>query len=230
MKLFTTLPLTYLGSINYFWNCLQSDVIVFTDQLQFTKRSASTLSPFFSKNEIQLRIPVKRGNHKQPISEKMIEVNEPWKTNHIKTLKHLFHNEPYAYYYLPQLEALYSAGAAKLSDFLFRLNAQIMQWLYSKASLRMASTFPKETNSNRFILTVCSELDTSNYINEHKVFDNQWLDKRFLELNQVNIHYFSPMRQASVFTPFNHQPILAWLMRYGPEAGYLLKQFLPERV
>lgn len=230
MKLLTTLPLNFYSTLKYYWDFQQVDYVILTDLFQFTKRSPLTISAPLGDNDLQLRIPVKHDGQPKSIVDKRIDYTSNWPENHIKSLKHLFHNEPYAYYYLPQIEALYAQQFVLLADFLEAVTEQITSWLYFKPTLLRASELINEQCSSMFVVKNCTYLGCKSYSSHAVVFDKKWVDKEVLTKNRIHVGIFEPFPSSSLFDPFKERSVLNYLLQYGPEAGFLLKQFMPEAV
>jgi len=228
MKKLSTMPLKYWPGLQYFWNTIQLDYVVLTDQFQYTKRSPLTISSPFPESSLNMRIPIRHEGKALDIFQKKIDVTSNWKKNHLKTLKHYFHNEPYAYYYMPQLEELYEKPNQYLAEFLEITTKKILVWLYSKTKIIRASRLKTIDDNNRFVIESCQALNCEHYLNDPVVFRKKYVDKSVLEEKCLKVSFFIPFSESKLFSLYKTNNILAYLMHYGPEAGFLLRQFMPE--
>jgi hypothetical protein len=227
MKLFTVTP-AYLPALAYFWKIAQCDILILTDHLQFTKRSPATISAPMHSNMECLRIPVYHDSPQKPIAAKRIDLSDNWKKKHLTTIRHLYHNLPFAYHFLPLLEEIYSNEEEFfLSPFLHRLIEQFLHWLHLPAKVFASSGMKITDSPTELIREWHRELQCSHYINDDQVFSNGWVDRQALENDSIACDTLLAIPDAHIFQAQAKISILEFLCLYGPEAGYLIRQFLP---
>ncbi|MBD3224092.1 MAG: hypothetical protein GF313_05145 [Caldithrix sp.] len=226
-RLTTQLP-CYLGSLEYFWKIAQCDVLVLTDQLQYTKRSVASISAPLKENDDRLRIPVKHDEQPTPIFKKRIDTSLNWTRKHYKTLYHTYHHLPFAYYYLPQLNEVFDRLPSKLTDVLYNIIMLISGWLHFDVQIITGSSITNFEEANAFIRQAMHQYQASIYLNDETVFRRNWVSKKILNEFGVETKTFYPLPDSHLFRSYAHQSILLFILQFGPESGYLIKQYLPE--
>ena len=227
MKLATFTP-AYLPSMDYFWRAAQADHIIYTDHFQYVKRSLSTISAPLDENKLLLRIPVLHDKKRLPLSEKRIDYSAPWHKKHFKSIHHLFHELPYAYHYLPQIKAIFDKEIINLSDFLNEWQVIFLKWLQLPVKSKRASEIGFRDQNEAVLLFWCHKYSAKGYITQKEIFKKGWVDQELLEKKGIQCSTFAPMPEAHILTSYKDLSILNFLLQFGPEAGYLIRQYLPE--
>lgn len=226
MKALAAVMPAYWPSLYFFWNAVQCDVLVLTDHFQFTKRSSATVSAPLRLSQPALRIPVRHFNPTDSIALKVFDSGSKWQKKHIQTIRHQFHHAPYAYYYLPVLEELITDAGSSLSDFLFTTTAQLLNWLHLDVRLLRSSQLPHSGSHEALLHTWCAALDCHTCLTESVFITEQRLNPAFLKNKGIICKPFAPFPDFHILQSNRNLSILHFLMEYGPEAGYLLRQYL----
>ncbi len=213
-------------SLHFFWNASQCDTIVLTDHFQYTKRSAATTSAPLQVSQSALRIPVKHLKTAAPVSEKVIDANSLWHKKHMHTIRHLFHNTPYAYYYLPTLEELFNQKETSLSDFLLNTTRQLMTWLGIKANLVRSSELFHTGSHETLLHNWCETFGCDTCLTEADILNKQFINRDVLKKAEILCRAFEPLPEYHILHSNRNLSILSFLMDYGPEAGYIIRQYL----
>ncbi len=217
----------YLPSLDFFWNAAQCDVLYFTDHFQFTKRTALNISPCLSGKDNRLRIPVKHDHETRLIFEKKTDDTINWKQRHFKTIRHAYASYPFSYFYLPELEEFFKNTNVMLSSFVIDLNRLLIRFLSLNLKTYSASQQPLEMNNDEAIISWCKKNNADACINSHHIFDNGWLNKSELESAGIKTKHFTDFPEYNIFQNYKEYSILKFILQYGPEAGYMIKQYLP---
>lgn len=226
MTTFSTFRPEYLPSLSRFWDLAQCDHIIFTDHLQYTKKSPlSTSAPLNGPDE-RLRIPVSHHPLKQPICMKTVDDHNNWRKRHLKTLSHTFHHFPYGYYYLPLLEERYVTDTDNLSDILISFLEALLSWLHFDRKIHRASSVNSIKNVHDFIDLWYRNLEADRYLTKQDVFINRWLTETELKQRRISYGYFAPFPDYHILQAYKDLSILHFLMQFGPEAGYLIRQYM----
>lgn len=226
MKTFSTFRPEYLPNLLYFWKLAQCNHAVLTDHLQYTKRSAVSISTPLNRTDQYLTIPV---NHKplvQPIYKKAIDDHNPWRKTHERTLYHVFHHHPYGYYYLPLLKELYFNSGVKLSDLLISLIEHCARWLNLEVSFHRSSEHGISSDPYTFLDSWAHRFQPVRYLVSEEIFTNTWLEPESLESSGIVYDTFQAFPAYHILETYKEKSILAFLMQFGPEAGYLIRQYL----
>ena len=225
MKL-TTIPPAYLPSLNYFWQIAQTNHIIFTDHFQYVKRSPLTISAPLHENGLQLRLPVRHDHIPLAISHKNIDHSTTWMKKHFRSISHLFHDTPYAYYYLPQIEMLLNKATLNLSDFIYQWLNSFILWLQLPVDIQRVSEIGSKDSNEESIVFWCDKFSCREYLAESEVFRKGWVKQRLLEKRKIKCSTFAPMPEAHILTSYKDLSVLNFLLQFGPEAGYLIRQYI----
>lgn len=226
IKLSTARP-EYLPGFEYFWKLAQSDILIFTDHFQYVKRSPITVSPPLSGFGSSMHIPVRHTEKPLSIKDKKIDLRQNWQTKHFKSLYHQFHLTPFAYYYLPRFEEIYMKNRENLADFLIELLENIIGFLHLPLKIMRASQLGFKTDNNSTIIDWCHRLQVSKYLTSQEVITNSWIDRNMIEDAGIKVKTFAPLPDYHILQSYTEFSVIGFLMQYGPEAGYILKQYLP---
>ena len=219
----------FLPGLTYFWQIAQCDVAVFTDHLSFSKGSSINRSAPFPDGQTVLRIPVLHNEKRGRIFETEIDYHSGWKEKHLKTLHHFFHNLPFAYYYLPELEDLFNSEFNSLGDFLFELHKILVHWLHLSVRFLRSSEGDFNGSAEELIAFWCAKTHSATYISQPETFENQWVNKQQLKEKGLEISTFSPLPDSHLLRNYQDTTILQFLLQFGPEAGFIIQQYLPSK-
>ncbi len=225
MKILATIRPAFLPNLEYFWQILQSDVAIFTDHLPFSKGQGLNRSAPLNTPETVLTIPIQHGQPNSAITEKLLVDDPHWRQKHLKTLHHLFHNFPFAFYYLPQIEEIYASNLNKLADFLFILIKNFLHWLHLPVQIVRSTELTTSAESNTLIINWCKQFECQGYIAEQKTFQKGWVDAKYLKNRGIQPFVLAPLPKANLLSNYASKSILHFLLQFGPEAGYILKQY-----
>ena len=216
----------YFPSVEYFWCFAQCNSIVLTDHFQYSKRKAFSISAPINNSDTVLTIPVSHDNELNPVYRKIISYDHDWPIKHYSTIKHQYQRQPYAYLYLPKIEKLLFSGEPNLSTFLTKQISQISDWLNFNVEINQASEIGYQPDNNNCIIDWCRLFKSSTYINSSFVFENNFVDEDKLKQKAISSMVFIKYPTASIYQYYKNLSILSFLFQFGPEAGYLIKQFL----
>ncbi|MBN2426608.1 MAG: WbqC family protein [Calditrichaceae bacterium] len=224
---FTTLPLWYIPSLNYIWKLAQCSLCVFADHLQYNKKSPVSISAPLGEDNHRITLPVRHDGKRLPISEKLIDNSIDWAAKHYKTMYHIYHQFPYGYYYLPKIKEILERQNTNLSDYLFLWIEKMIGWMHLSVKVHRSSELNYPGNDTDLIINISENYKKNIYVNENEVYERGWINKHTLEQKKIIIRNFVEFPEANIFAAHRHMTILTFLMRFGPEAGFLIKQFQP---
>lgn len=225
MKLAAMAP-AYLPPLSYFWKMAQAERVIITDHFQYVKRSSLSVSAALDENGLQLRIPVLHDKRPVPILEKKTDRATPWPGKHFRSISHLFHDAPYAYHYLPQMEELLSKAASNLSDFLYGWLDSFLRWLQLPVKTERASEVGSKDTNEESILFWCEKYGCREYIADAGVYYKGWVKPDILAKKKIKCREFAPMPEAHILATYKDLSVINFLLQFGPEAGYLIRQYL----
>ena len=219
----------YLSSLEYYWYLAQCEIIILTDHFQYTKRSPISISAPLKNVDDRLRIPVRHDHKPKSVSEKRIDNKSNWKKKHFNSIYHTFHNYPFAYYYLPIIEDIYKETNNKLSDFLFNFIQLLTQQLHLSSKIYRSSELKHDMENTELIIHWSKKTLTNTYLSFAEVYDKGWINKDRLLKAKIICKPFLLFPEAHIFKSNKSNSILNFLLQYGPEAGCLIKQYMPGR-
>jgi len=225
MKISAIRP-AYLPPLKLYWQLAQADVVLFADHLQYVKRSDITTSAPLTEKGQRLRIPVKHDPAPQPIARKITDSQDNWRRKHRQTLRHVYHDYPFAYYYLPQMEEWYARPQDKLADFLFDFAVHLSDFLHFEIKwLRSSEMSHINPSHEDFIIRSAGDGKAAHYLTE----GGAGLDWDVLQQAGIQPEPFEPLPDAHIFQSYGDVSILTFLMQFGPEAGFMIRQFMPDK-
>ncbi len=225
--LLTTMRPAYLPALEFFWNVAQCDVLILTDQIQYVKRSEISVSAPLKNEDDRLRLPVRRRPHPAPIYQKELDSGINWASKHYRTIYHSYHDLPYAYYYLPRIERLYTRDRSSLMNFLHDTLQTLLEFMRLNVRLYRASAFNRFKDNASFIAGVMNATGANGYINERQVFRMGWIDTAALQNRSLPVKIFKDYPDSHFLQSYRSTSALHFILQLGPEAGYLLRRYLP---
>ncbi len=221
MKITAIRP-AYLPPLKTFWNISQVDVALFADHLQYVKRSDITASAPLTPEEQRLRIPVKHNPQPLAIAQKITNAQDNWQRKHWQTLRHVYHDYPFAYYYLPQVQEWYAEAQDSLADFLFKVTTNLGNFLHLDVSWKRSSEIQLNGLSHEdYIIKSVGAQQSAEYLTERK----NGLDWDILQMSGIQRRSFTPLPSVHLFQSYAGESVLTFLMQFGPKAGYMIRQF-----
>ncbi len=226
MTALSALMPAYWPSLQFFWNAAQCRFIILTDHFQYSKRSSATVSAPLRLSQPSLRIPVRHLDAQTAIAEKQFAPNSSWHKKHLQTLRHQFHHAPYAYYYLPDIQTLLSESYATLGDFLFALTSQLFNWLHFDLSVYRSSQLVTEGNHEQLLQNWCTQFQCDTCLTEPSALEQGFIRTEPLIEAGISCRTFLPVPDFHILQSNSRLSVLNFLMDYGPEAGYIIRQYL----
>ncbi len=219
----------FLPSLAYFWKIAQIDQVIIADHFQYVKRSDAAISAPIGQQRLLLRVPVLHDKNPAPIFKKEINSSRAWRNKHYKTLKHIFNKAPFADYYFPAIEGLLFNDENLLSEFHIKWLKYFIDCLHLPASIHMASQIGSGKTNEESISLWSKYLSCNEYITDGPVYEKGWIKPDLLKLHHIKCRQFSAMPEAHILALYKDLSILEFLFQFGPEAGYILRQYLPSR-
>lgn len=144
----------------------------------------------------------------------------------MQTIRHLFHNTPYAYYYLPALEELFGNSEESLSDFLFHTTTQLMNWLRFDVQIVRSSGLKHAGSHETLLQNWCEQFHCTTCLTEAVFLEKRIINQEILKKAGIRCRAFVPLPDYHILQSNRELSVLAFLMDYGPEAGYIIRQYL----
>ncbi|MBD3386795.1 hypothetical protein GF407_17970 [candidate division KSB1 bacterium] len=140
MKLTVVEP-AYFPTLKICSKIAAADKVIFADTFKFKKHSLINRTPVKSDcGKLWLTIPVYTKGQKNTLVHRVkIVKNDRWKNSHLKTLYNHYHNAPYFYFYIEQIQDLLSQSLS--------LDQLLLQTcLFSMRSLHLSSLMIKSSD------------------------------------------------------------------------------------
>jgi len=217
----------YIPWIGYFYKIASSDIFVFHDDVQFSKRGTHNYHYIKTPNEpFRLKIPVEqRQGYK--INEVRTKDELGWKKEHLKRLEINYKKAEYFDEIFNDFKEILLIDYPNLSI----QNIEIIKFFAKKLKIKtqfiVASTLNLNTSREEKVLDICTALNASTYLSGIGAKAYQ-IEENFLKRN-IDLEY-------SVFQPFEYKQlwannflvnvsVLDYLMNYGYDWGFVLNKF-----
>jgi hypothetical protein len=212
----------YIPWLGYFDLIRQSDVWVWYDDVQFTRRDWRNRNRVGAGGDpVWLTIPVKnKGRRLQPICEVEIDSQRDWARRHLETLRHCYARAPHFAIVEAVLESRLSASTNLLSELVISVNEAICELLdLHPVFLRSSQLELAASSKQERLLEMCRLLGATTYLSgpaasaylQPQMFAREGIDLRYIR------YEYPPYRRGShPFVPrLSIVDVLAW---QGPEA------------
>ncbi|GEM_PF-2827080 len=222
-KSFSSIRPCYLPKLSFFWKIAQCDYLLFADHLQYVKRSDISVSPALAGDNHRLHIPVRHNGQPVPICQKEIDGQSHWSRKHWQTIRHLFHNYPFAEYYFPEMGNWYGTPNVNLADFLYLVLTDLLRFLNLPLIPVRVSRLDQHFSGNEALLiSLARHWHTQTYIGEIR----DPLNLKTLHQAGLKTVPFHSLPDSNLFKSYGSLSVLEFLFQFGPEAGYILRQYL----
>lgn len=151
----TVFPTAYFGSIGYFKELVQYDVIFIETKEHFPKQTYRNRCDILSSDGIlSLSIPVKKNSgNKTHTDDILLSNDENWKIRHWRSIKTAYQSSPYFDHYGMEVEELLNDSTQNLLEFNVKITKRIIKWLDIKVDIKFTTDFyPPIENDYRMSL------------------------------------------------------------------------------
>ena len=157
----------YLPWLGYFDLIAQSDVWVWYDDVQYTRRDWRNRNRVAADGEsLWLTVPVKtKGRYEQPICAVEIDDEQPWARRHLATLRRCYGRAPHFAEVYALVATALEAGHARLADLTIALNEALCGALGLAPRFLRSSALPDlEGAKQERLLAICRSLEGAAYL------------------------------------------------------------------
>ena len=88
-----------------------------------------------------------------------------------------------------------------------------------------ASDFNPQADNNNFIINLCAKLKCDTYAALPEVYEHNWVNRTVIEKKSIQTEIFQSFPGAHILQSHKQLSAITFLMQFGPEADYLLRQF-----
>lgn len=182
---------TYLPWLGYFKLIAKSEIFVFLDDVQFSKRSWQQRNRInYNGKEKILTVPCKtKGKREQLILDVEIDGIE-WRKSHMELICTSYGKHPY-YEDLSFLEEIYNDRGTNLSDLNIKIIIEICRMLGLKCEFIRSSEIPIKGKKSKYLLSICQYLNASEYLSaagSQKYIEEEGI---FKNDESIKVTYFS---------------------------------------
>ena len=157
---------TYLPWMGYFNLVMHSDIFIFLDDVQFSRRSWQQRNRILlNGSETMLSIPISNKNKReQLIKDVTTDQTQNWADSHFKTLTHAYLKAPYGKKLVGDLKYYYLSSDVNLCDFNIALIEFISKILGYKGVFLRSSEIHVSGAKSEKLLNLCGEVGATTYL------------------------------------------------------------------
>ena len=224
MKRVVILQPSYIPWLGYFDQISKSDIFVFYDDVQYTRRD------WRNRNRIKLlsgqahflTVPVKvKGSYEIPIKDVQIDNTQKWQKKHLNAFVHNYKKASFFEEGFYLLESALSKSFEKLTDLDEHLTKEIASYLGIKTVqyVQSSSLSLSYTDSTDHLIKLCKHFDATHYLTGDSAQD--YLDEESFKDNKLileyhNYHHSVYQQLSGEF--ISHLSIVDLLFNYGKGA------------
>lgn len=189
-KIISIMQPTFLPWLGYFNMIKKSDIFVFFDDVQVTKRSWQTRNRIkTSSGEHFITIPVKKGNSRSLIKDCEICIDEKWKDKFFKTLHNSYIKSEHYQSEIDFIKKIFLKDNKKLSDFNSHIIKSICERLEIKTKFIFSSDLNSQGTKDEYLSLICKELNGDQYLSAQG--SKQYIEtgRNFFSEQQINVTY-----------------------------------------
>ncbi|HEX2833287.1 MAG TPA: WbqC family protein [Thermoanaerobaculia bacterium] len=156
----------YIPWIGYFDLIRQSDIWVWYDDVQYTKRDWRNRNCVGRDVREWLTIPVRnKGRFHQLIAEVEIDWSQPWPRTHLGTIRRCYARAPHYGLVAQLLESAFDTASRYLADLTIVLNESICELLRLKPVFARSSAIPRVASDRQDrLIEICRHYDAPVYL------------------------------------------------------------------
>jgi len=216
----------YLPACNYIRRIGMSDIFVYLDNVQYTKRDFENRNKILTaQGPIWLSIPVIHRSREQKISETFIDYSVDWRKSHTSTIYHAYKKAPCFEKIYDGLEKHYIHKYEYLIEFNSCITSFFLQHLgITDTVILRASDVLKGGDENHsgqsLLVEICRAVGGTRYISGPN--GREYIDETFFKDSGIELFYHDykclPYAQANYKGDFQpYMSILDLLMNYEKE-------------
>ena len=197
----------YIPWYGYFELINTSDVFIFLDDAQYTRRDWRNRNKIKTENGTKwLTIPViKEDRDSLLIKDVMIDNTTNWGKSHYDTLKHYYSKAPYWILYDELLKEMYFTKWNKLSEFDIEFIIRISSILGIESKFHSSSEIKVDGIKEQKLINICQKFGISTYIsgpNGQDYIDENNFTNAGIILEYYRYNDFSYEQSFGEFNPY----------------------------
>tara|TARA_R110002020_G_scaffold372783_1_gene584212 strand:+ start:13 stop:717 length:705 start_codon:yes stop_codon:yes gene_type:complete len=158
---------TYLPWMGYFSMIKNSDMFVFFDDVQVTKRSWQVRNRIKIKDDFTfLTLPIKKNksSHETKIFEAEISEDVPWRSKHLKSIEHSYRKSPHYEDARGLVRDLLNFEGNNLADFNINFISNVCKGLSIETPLCRSSELPIYGRKDEYLVSICRYFQAKEYL------------------------------------------------------------------
>jgi len=182
---------TFIPWYGYFGLIEYVDEFIFLDHVQFDRRSWQQRNYIKIKDEKRLlTVPVySKGKFYQKINDVIINKENNYLNNHIKTIEHSYGKSKYFNLYSKDIFDIYKTNNDKLYDLNINLIKYFCKILEINAKFHLSSSYMKKDKNQDLILELCKQHKAQQYIST--LGSKEYLKNiAEFEKNRIKVNFF----------------------------------------
>jgi hypothetical protein len=203
------------------------DVFVYLDDVQYTTRD------WRNRNKLKypdgqsrwLTVPVRDGREAK-ICDVRVNDQEPWRSRHCQTLRHLYGKTPFFGTYFPEIEAiLEDHRITLLADLDIRLTGLIASWLDIESTFHRSSDLGVEGTRDAHLIAICQAIGATSYLSGPSARSYIVPDRFAAAGIALDYKTYGPYpTYPQISEPFEHAvSVLDLLFMKGPESSQWIR-------
>ncbi|MCD6579631.1 WbqC family protein [bacterium] len=222
MKKIAIIQSSYIPWKGYFHIIKKSDIFVFLEDVQYTRRDWRNKNFIKSVDGgLPLIIPVKGGTH-QLISEVTIDIQQNWQKEHLKTIIQNYKTASFFEKYKFLLDELYVEhkwhSLSKMNIYMIK---KISEILGIQAEFKNSADYRFCGEKTEKIVNICKDFNADHYISGPRA--KSYIDPQLFRENNITLEYMDYSKYPEypqLYFPFEHRvSILDMLFNLGPDTG-----------
>lgn len=179
----------YIPWVGYFDLIRQSDVWIWYDDVQYTKRDWRNRNRVAGDGApVWLTIPVQtKGRFTQAIRDVAIDHDQPWIKRHLGTLRRCYARAPFASEVLPVVEQALESRYERLADLTIPLNESICALLGIAPQFLRSSALAIGGERQERLLQMCRLTDATTYLSGPAARD--YIEPSAFEAANIELRY-----------------------------------------
>jgi hypothetical protein len=182
----------FLPYIGYFQLIKAVDLFVVFDDVNYIKKGwINRNAILINGNSFLFTIPLKNVSQNKQINQILIDDDESWKKNLMKTIEQSYKKAPFFSDVIPLVKQIVFYAENNLAQFIYFSILKICDYLHMNTKIILSSSIEKnnELKGQDKIIEICKILGAKNYINAIggvELYDKERFLTSSIELNFIN--------------------------------------------
>jgi hypothetical protein len=212
---------TFIPWLGYFNMISKSEIFVFLDDVQVSKRSWQTRNRIKNCNgEVFLNVPIRKGNSRNNINECEIAVDTKWVEEKIKIIDFSYKKAKHYKQNIGKIRNYLETDADNLSDFNSKVIEKICHDLQIKTLFVKSSELNSTGKKDEYLSSICKELGYNKYLSAQGSREYIETGVNYFKKNKISVEYntYEHPKYAQGSKPFlSHMSVIDAVLNIGFE-------------